>query len=163
MGVFLSALGIGQALAFTRDIKEARTAAHDIFELLDRQSACDPLCPDGRKASIFNVDDDYANNTNVKIVFDGVDFAYPHRPEVQILKGLNLEIPAGQTVALVGPSGGGKSTVFALLQRFYDPDAGRIYLESADLNAVNVSWWRSQCGVVSQEPVLFDLSLGDNV
>ncbi|KAF4729368.1 hypothetical protein FOZ62_018070, partial [Perkinsus olseni] len=80
-----------------------------------------------------------------------------------ILKGLNLEIPAGQTVALVGPSGGGKSTVFALLQRFYDPDAGRIYLESADLNAVNVSWWRSQCGVVSQEPVLFDLSLGDNV
>ncbi|KAF4756816.1 (ABC) transporter, partial [Perkinsus olseni] len=162
MGVFLSAVGIGQALAFLHDIKEARTAAHDIFELLDRRSECDPFCPDGRKASIFNVDDDYANNTNVKIVFDDVDFAYPHRPEVQILKGLNLEIPAGQTVALVGPSGGGKSTVFALLQRFYDPDAGRIYVESADLDAVNVSWWRSQCGVVSQEPVLFDLSLGDN-
>ncbi|EER13078.1 multidrug resistance protein, putative, partial [Perkinsus marinus ATCC 50983] len=55
MGVFLSALGIGQALAFSGDIKEARTAAHDVFELLDRTSKCDPLCPDGRKQSIFAV------------------------------------------------------------------------------------------------------------
>lgn len=94
-----------------------------------------------------------------------------------------MNIPAGQTIALVGPSGGGKSTVLALLQRFYQPDTGtvslsstavvvvlwsfrlfyQIYVETNDINDINVAWWRSQCGLVSQEPVLFDLSLQDNV
>ncbi|EER08028.1 multidrug resistance protein, putative, partial [Perkinsus marinus ATCC 50983] len=101
----------------------------------------------------------------VNITFKDVQFAYPHRPGAQILSGLSFEIEAGKTVALVGPSGGGKSTVFALLQRFYDPTGGEILVEPAQarLEDMNVGWWRSQIGFVAQEPVLFDLSLEENV
>jgi ABC-type multidrug transport system fused ATPase/permease subunit len=146
---------MGEALGFMPDINEAKTASHDVFELLDASPGIDPVTvPAGA------VTDDGDGS----IVFDDVHFAYPQRPDVPILQGLSFKVKKGQKVALVGPSGGGKSTVIALLERFYDPAKGSITIGGQhDLKRMNVSWWRQQIGYVGQEPVMFDLSLVENV
>jgi len=72
-------------------------------------------------------------------------------------------VSSGQTLALVGPSGCGKSTVVSLIERFYDPFAGGLSLDGTDLRNLNIRWLRSQIGIVSQEPVLFDASIADNI
>ena len=92
-----------------------------------------------------------------------VQFSYPARPDVQVLHGLSLSLSPGKTLALVGPSGCGKSTVVSLIERFYDPSAGSLTLESFDLRDLNLQWLRSQIGIVSQEPVLFDASIAENI
>ena len=92
-----------------------------------------------------------------------VQFCYPARPEVQVLKGLNLQVKPNQTLALVGSSGSGKSTVVSLVQRFYDPSSGTIALNDDNLNEFNIRWLRSKIGIVSQEPVLFNCSIADNI
>ncbi len=79
------------------------------------------------------------------------------------LDGFSLSIAAGEVVALVGPSGAGKSTVLQLLLRFYDPDQGAVLLDGVDIRSLEVGWLREQFGVVGQEPVLFDASVGDNI
>ena len=80
-----------------------------------------------------------------------------------VLRGLSLTVGAGQTVGLVGASGSGKSTVVALLERFYDPSAGRVLLDGRDVRELNVRWLREQIGLVLQEPVLFDTSVAQNI
>ena len=92
-----------------------------------------------------------------------VQFSYPARPDVQVLQGLSLSLSPGKTLALVGPSGCGKSTVVSLIERFYDPSDGSLTLESFDLRDLNLQWLRSQIGIVSQEPVLFDASIAENI
>ena len=92
-----------------------------------------------------------------------VQFSYPARPDVQVLQGLSLSLSPGKTLALVGPSGCGKSTVVSLIERFYDPSAGSLTLENFDLRDLNLHWLRSQIGIVSQEPVLFDASIAENI
>ena len=92
-----------------------------------------------------------------------VHFNYPARPEVKVLQGMTAAVKPGQTLALVGPSGCGKSTVVSLLERFYDPALGSLTLEGVDLRDLNLSWLRTQIGIVSQEPVLFDASVADNI
>jgi ATP-binding cassette subfamily B (MDR/TAP) protein 1 len=82
---------------------------------------------------------------------------------LQILDGLSLTIKNGQTVALVGGSGCGKSTVIQLLQRFYDPLAGAVFVDGNDIKDLNIKWLRQHIGVVSQEPVLFAMSIADNI
>ena len=90
-------------------------------------------------------------------------FNYPARPEVKVLQGTNISVKPGQTLALVGPSGCGKSTVLTLLDRFYDPVIGSVLLEGNDLRDLNLQWLRTQIGIVSQEPVLFDTSIKENI
>jgi ATP-binding cassette subfamily B (MDR/TAP) protein 1 len=85
------------------------------------------------------------------------------RPDHMVYTKLNLTIEAGQTVALVGPSGCGKSTVVQLLERFYDPSEGAILVDGVDLRSLQLSWFRGQLGLVSQEPTLFSGSLFDNI
>ena len=92
-----------------------------------------------------------------------VEFSYPARPDVQVLHGLSLSLSPGKTLALVGPSGCGKSTVVSLIERFYDPSTGSLTLENFDLRDLNLQWLRSQIGIVSQEPVLFDASIAENI
>lgn len=97
------------------------------------------------------------------ITFKNVKFNYPTRPDVPILKDLSLDIKPGTTVAFVGPSGSGKSTSVSLVQRFYDPVEGTVELDGNDLKSLDVKWLRRQIGIVSQEPVLFNMSIRDNL
>ncbi|XP_063394078.1 multidrug resistance protein homolog 49-like isoform X1 [Cydia fagiglandana] len=96
--------------------------------------------------------------------FKDVEFSYPTRPHIRVLKGLELQVEAGKTVALVGSSGCGKSTVLQMLQRFYDPDSGNIEVDGRDIRSqLTLPRLRKQLGVVQQEPVLFDRTLGENI
>ena len=98
-----------------------------------------------------------------EVVFENVTFAYPTRPKNMIFNGLNLKIESGKTVALVGPSGGGKSTTIGLIERFYDPIGGRITLDGIDMKDLNVTHVRSQIGYVGQEPALFATTIENNI
>lgn len=98
-----------------------------------------------------------------EVEFKHVEFAYPSRPESIIFKDFSAKIPAGRTVALVGGSGSGKSTVISLLQRFYDPLGGEILLDGVAIDKLQLKWLRSQMGLVSQEPALFATSIKENI
>ncbi|KAL7574665.1 hypothetical protein ACA910_003011 [Epithemia clementina (nom. ined.)] len=97
------------------------------------------------------------------IQFQNVYFSYPARPNVHVFRGLNLSVRRGETLALCGPSGQGKSSVIQLLERFYDPDDGRVVYNGHDIRELNVKWWRNQVGLVAQEPTLFDCSIRENI
>ena len=97
------------------------------------------------------------------ITVENVTFHYPSRPEVQVLNGLNVSLNPGQTLALVGPSGCGKSTVVSLLERFYEPKSGCLKLDQQDIRDLNIRWLRQNIGLVSQEPILFDASIAENI
>jgi ABC-type multidrug transport system fused ATPase/permease subunit len=98
-----------------------------------------------------------------RLVFEHVAFRYPARRDVQIYSDFQLTVEPGMTCALVGGSDSGKSTAVALVERFYDPDAGRVLLDGVDLRTLNLKWLRQQIGLVGQEPVLFDGSIAQNI
>ncbi|KID12596.1 ABC transporter transmembrane domain-containing protein [Ponticoccus alexandrii] len=98
-----------------------------------------------------------------EITFEDVRFSYPTRPDVSALEGVSLRIAPGETVALVGPSGAGKTTVVQLLQRFYDPAAGRIALDGVALDAMDRDAFRAHLALVPQDPVIFAASARDNI
>ena len=102
-------------------------------------------------------------NLNGEIKVKDAVFHYPARPDVKVLQSLNVSVKPGQTLALVGSSGSGKSTVVSLIERFYDPVAGCLTLDGSDFKVLNIRWLRSQIGLVSQEPVLFDATVADNI
>ncbi|WP_168733074.1 ABC transporter transmembrane domain-containing protein [Aliigemmobacter aestuarii] len=97
------------------------------------------------------------------IAFEGVRFAYPARPETSALNGVDLAVSPGETVALVGPSGAGKTTILQLLQRFYDPQEGRVTLDGIDLRDMTRADFRSQIALVPQDPVIFAASARENI
>jgi ATP-binding cassette subfamily B (MDR/TAP) protein 1 len=99
----------------------------------------------------------------IHIAFKDVVFSYPNRPKKKILEKFNLEIRKGETVALVGPSGGGKSTTVGLIERFYDPNDGAVEYSGVDIKSLNVAWYRDQIGFVQQEPVLFNDTIANNI
>lgn len=90
-------------------------------------------------------------------------FRYPTRPEQPVLRGLNLTVKPGQYVALVGASGCGKSTTIALLERFYDPLVGGVYVDGKEISSLNINNYRSYLALVSQEPTLYQGSIRENV
>ena len=96
------------------------------------------------------------------VTFDHVTFRYRLDGQV-VLHDVNLRIPAGQTVGIVGPSGSGKSTLTKLVQRFYVPESGRVLIDGADIALADVAWLRRQVGVVLQENVLFNRTIRDNI
>ncbi|KAF0711105.1 Aste57867_5382 [Aphanomyces stellatus] len=151
--VVIGSMAIGQAGPGLQAITTARSAARDIFDLLARPSAIDASSTDG----------DMLDSVQGEIALEDVHFAYPSRPDVQVCGGYSLVIPAGQRIALVGPSGSGKSTIVSLVERFYDPAAGRVLLDGHDLKTLNVQWLRSQFGLVGQEPCLFADSIAANI
>jgi ABC-type multidrug transport system fused ATPase/permease subunit len=97
------------------------------------------------------------------IEFENVSFHYPTRPNCMILSGINLRIESGSTVALVGSSGCGKSSMISLLQRFYDPQGGKIKLDGKDIKTLNLKSYREKIGVVGQEPSLFSGTIRSNI
>ncbi|XP_075993086.1 phosphatidylcholine translocator ABCB4-like, partial [Genypterus blacodes] len=123
------------------------------MKLREQEPAIDNLSQEGESPDHFD--------GNVR--FEDVWFNYPSRPDVPILKGLNLEVAQGETVALMGISGCGKSTIMQLLERFYDPREGRVVLDGRDMKQLNIHWVRAQVAFVSKDPVLFKCSLAENI
>ncbi|KAJ8553072.1 hypothetical protein K7X08_020465 [Anisodus acutangulus] len=149
----MAAIGISQSSSLAPDSSKAKIAAASIFAILDRKSKIDPSDESGMTLDTVKGD----------IELHHVSFKYPTRPDVQILRDLCLTIRSGKTVALVGESGCGKSTVISLLQRFYDPDSGQISLDGIEIQKFQVKWLRQQMGLVSQEPVLFNDTIRANI
>lgn len=139
---------------FFESIAAARGSATTMFSIIDRVPKIDAMSSNGKTV-----------NFGIKgnIEFRNVVFSYPSRPDVQILRNLNITVSAGQTVALVGSSGNGKSTCLHLLQRFYDPDAGQVLIDGCDIRHLNISLLRSNLSLVGQEPVLFSTSIVENI
>ncbi|KAG9137652.1 hypothetical protein Leryth_011391 [Lithospermum erythrorhizon] len=152
-GVNVGGRGLALSLAYFAQFAQGTVAAGRVFDVIERIPEIDPYNPDGKKLP----------SLRGKIEFKNVTFAYPSRPDITILQSLNLVIPASKTLALVGGSGGGKSTVFALLERFYNPINGFITLDGHDLRTLQVKWLRTQIGMVGQEPVLFPSTILENV
>ncbi|XP_075443283.1 ATP-binding cassette sub-family B member 5 isoform X2 [Ascaphus truei] len=147
------AMAVGQTLSFAPDYAKAKSAASHLFKLFEREPAIDSYSQQGQKPDIFQG----------HLEFCKVSFKYPSRPDVSVLQDLSFKIASGQTVAFVGSSGCGKSTSVQLLQRFYDPVHGEVLFDNIDAKSLNIQWLRSQIGIVSQEPVLFDCSIAENI
>ena len=126
-------------------------ASSRLFELQDRQPTIYPT--KGMKVT----------SARGPIVFEDVSFSYPTRPAVHIFNHLSFEIPQGSNVAIVGPSGGGKSTIASLLLRFYNTTGGRVLIGGKDIGKMNAKALRRKIGVVSQEPVLFSGTISQNI
>ncbi|XP_068092076.1 ATP-binding cassette sub-family B member 5-like isoform X2 [Hyperolius riggenbachi] len=151
--IIFSSYCIGQAASHLEAFSVARGAAYDIFRIIDQSSKINSFSKEGYKP----------DNIKGNVEFKNVTFCYPSRPGVEVLKGLNLEVKSGQTVALVGQSGCGKSTTVQLLQRLYDPQVGEILVDGHDIRSLNVRQYRELIGVVSQEPVLFGTTIKNNI
>jgi len=153
MGVTFGAFAAGNALGMAPDYAEAVLAARRVFFMLQRKSKRNPESTEGTTI----------NDPQGKLEFRNVHFTYPNRPDMKVLKGLNLTINPGESVALVGQSGCGKSTVIQLIERFYDPDEGQILLDGVDIRTLNINWLRKTLGFVQQEPVLMNRSIAENI
>eukprot|EP00074_Homo_sapiens_P065738 XP_011514612.3 phosphatidylcholine translocator ABCB4 isoform X3 [Homo sapiens] len=158
--IVFGAVALGHASSFAPDYAKAKLSAAHLFMLFERQPLIDSYSEEGLKPDKFEGN----------ITFNEVVFNYPTRANVPVLQGLSLEVKKGQTLALVGSSGCGKSTVVQLLERFYDPLAGTVFvdfgfqlLDGQEAKKLNVQWLRAQLGIVSQEPILFDCSIAENI
>ncbi|KAI9306166.1 P-loop containing nucleoside triphosphate hydrolase protein [Cunninghamella echinulata] len=136
---------LGGLTSFYSEIMKGMGAAERLFELLDRKSG------------------KILEKVVGKITFDQVSFVYPTRDQNPIFKNLSLSVEPGTKIAVVGSSGSGKSTLGSLLLRYYDPDQGNIYVDGTNLKDLNLHWWREQVGVVSQEPILFQGTIAENI
>lgn len=121
-------------------IAKAAAAAGELFKMIDRESKIDSISKKGDKIEDFKGD----------IKLRGVRFSYPSRPDVPILHELDLDIPADKTTALVGASGSGKSTIFGLLERWYEPSEGSITLDDHPVENLNLQWLRTNIRMVQQ-------------
>uniref|UniRef100_A0A1I7ULB4 ABC-type xenobiotic transporter n=1 Tax=Caenorhabditis tropicalis TaxID=1561998 RepID=A0A1I7ULB4_9PELO len=155
--VFFSVLSgssaLGGALPHLTSFGSARGAAATVLRVINSHPKIDP----------YSLEGVLVDNMKGNISFQNVHFRYPSRKDIPVLKGISLEVKSGDKIALVGSSGCGKSTIVNLLQRFYDPTKGKVILDGVDLKEVNVHSLREQIGIVSQEPVLFDGTIYENI
>eukprot|EP01071_Lankesteria_metandrocarpae_P008741 Lankesteria_metandrocarpae@DN5039_c0_g1_i1.p1 len=159
--LMFAALGLGQASIFGTDVAKAKIASRSVYALLERNSAIDARNESGI---------DLRNTLRGDLRFEDVAFRYPTRPDVAVFRNLNFAVDSGETVAIVGSSGVGKSTVIQLLERFYDvgikidskTDSG-IKLDGVDLRQMNLRYLRSNIGYVGQEPRLYTGTIANNI
>lgn len=144
---------VGYSFAFVSDFNKAMIAAARVFQLLDRKPCIDTNPTVGLKL----------NEVEGNVAIKDAEFCYPTRPNTKILNRLQLSIKNGESIALVGESGCGKSTVIQLIQRLYDLENGSIELENHNIESLNLPFVRSKLGIVSQEPVLFDRTIAENI
>lgn len=153
MVLIIAAFAIAETLALAPDILKGGQALSSVFFLLDRKTEIDA---DDPKAQVLET-------VTGDIELKHVAFTYPNRPDVQIFKDLNLKVRAGRSLALVGASGSGKSSVIALLERFYDPTSGRVMIDGHDIRKLNLKALRRRVALVSQEPALFATTIYENI
>jgi len=153
-GIFMGGFGIGNLITTFPDVTSALVAIQQLYGTIDRVPK-------------IRGPDDFAKPIEMEIsggiVISDLTFAYPSRPDVNVLQDIKIEIKPGQTVAFVGPSGCGKSTIISLLERFYDPQCGQIMVDGIPIWNLDIKNWRSQIGYVGQEPVLFDGTISENI
>ncbi|KAG6402168.1 hypothetical protein SASPL_139043 [Salvia splendens] len=149
--VILSGLGLNQAATNFYSFEQGRIAAYRLFEMITRSS------------STVNHDGLTLPSVQGNIEFRNVYFSYLSRPEIPILSGFYLTVPAKKAVALVGRNGSGKSSIIPLMERFYDPTLGEVLLDGENIKNLKLEWLRSQIGLVTQEPALLSLSIKDNI
>ena len=147
------ASGAGTVSEVWGEIQRAAGATERLMELLDAKSALTIAEPPIQLPA----------RPRGEIRFDKVSFAYPTRPDAPALSMLDFSVHPGERVALVGPSGAGKTTIFALLLRFYDPQRGRVLIDGADLCHCEPLQLRKSVALVSQDPVIFAASVAENV
>lgn len=153
MSVLIGSFSLAMLAPELSAVTKARAAAAKLYSTIERVPLIDSADPSGEQPSVVEG----------RITFENVKFHYPSRPNVPILKGLTTSFAAGNTVALVGASGSGKSTVVSLVERFYDPIEGIVKLDGRDIKTLNIKWLRRQIGLVSQEPTLFGTTVRGNV
>ncbi|KAI3473284.1 hypothetical protein Pfo_030576 [Paulownia fortunei] len=151
--VMIGGLALGQSAPSMAAFAKARIAAAKIFRIIDHKPGVSRNTESGL---------DLESITG-QLELKNVDFSYPSRPETQILNNFSLTVPAGKTIALVGSSGSGKSTVVSLIERFYDPASGQVLLDGHDIKTFKLRWLRQQIGLVSQEPALFATTIKENI
>lgn len=178
---------LNRMMPFIEIIQMARGSAANIFSVIERKSAIDVTSDTGLRPKLFEANVSFQDVTftypNTRDSFvnpapadkneilielsedeeEEQDSRSEDRDRGPTLKGMTMDVRSGQTVALVGPSGSGKSTALALLQRFYEIEGGSITLGGHSIKDLNLAWLRGQFGVVTQEPVLFDMSIADNI
>lgn len=131
-------------------LMEAVGASRKVFDLMNREPQ-------------FELDGSKKPHVNGNITFSHVGFTYPSRPNNPVLKDLTLSIKAGETVALVGPSGGGKSSIVSLIEHFYEPTEGSVTLDGIPIKDINHVYYHQKVALVAQEPVLYNGSVRHNI
>ncbi|KAL0955249.1 hypothetical protein HGRIS_004144 [Hohenbuehelia grisea] len=153
LAILIGSFSLAMLTTELQAITRGRAAAAKLYATIDRVPIIDSADSSGLKP----------DHIEGEVVFENVQFSYPARPTVPVLKPLSLTFRSGETAALVGASGSGKSTIISLIERFYDPLAGTVKLDGHDLKDINLQWLRSQVGLVSQEPTLFATTIRGNV
>lgn len=153
MDIMIGAFALGSVAPNIQAVTSAVAAGTKIFAVIDRVSPLDPTSTEGEKLD--------AVQGNVEL--RNIKHIYPSRPNVVVMENVNLLIPAGKSTALVGASGSGKSTIVGLVERFYDPVGGSVYIDGHDVKDLNLRWLRQQVSLVSQDPVLFAISIYENI
>ncbi|CAF0784747.1 unnamed protein product [Rotaria sordida] len=151
--ILFGAMAVGQTSSMAPDYSKAISSSKNILILFQRVPKIDNCSNTGK----------ILENFDGEIDLKDLEFYYPNRREVQVLKNFNLTIQPHKQIALVGSSGCGKSTIIQLLEHFYDPTGGQILINQNELSSLNLQWWRSQIGFVSQEPVLFNSTIRENI
>ena len=151
--VIFGAQSAGTIFTFAPDMSKAKEAAAELKTLSDRQPLIDTWSEKG----------DPVTEAKGHIEFQNVHFRYPTRPEVPVLRGIDLTVKPGDYVALVGASGCGKSTSIGLIERFYDPHEGVVLLDGQDVSRLNINDYRAHIALVSQEPTLYQGNIRENI
>lgn len=152
--IIIGSFQLGGVAQNSKVMGEAKVAARMAYDVIDKTPTVNP---DAQGASVKRSD------IKGKIEFIDVNFQYPTRTDLQVLKSFSCVMEPGKTTALVGPSGSGKSTVIQLIERFYNPTSGTILIDGKDIKSLNLREFRRIVGYVGQEPVLFNTSIRDNM
>ena len=169
--ILFSAQAAGQIFSLAPDIGRAKGAASRVFNLHDQKPTIDTTpsnashfpSPGKSESSLENSSSSEQWSPSGSITFKNVSLTYHSRPDTPVFTNFNLNIRAGETVALVGRSGAGKTSIISLVERFYDPTAGSILLDGIDIRSVPISQHRARISLVSQDPDLFSGSVAFNV
>ncbi|GAB2273117.1 (ABC) transporter [Dionaea muscipula] len=151
MVLIVTALAMGETLAMAPDLLKGNQMVASVFEMLDR------------KTEVVGEDGEEITKVDGTIELRRVDFSYPSRPDVLVFKCLDLKVRAGKSMALVGQSGSGKSSILALILRFYDPTSGKVLVDGKDIKKLKLKSLRKHIGIVQQEPALFATSIYENI